>query len=154
MVDLTQLANAFVETFQAIPDLVAELNNSAPESVFAYIDSNPKQNNLTVAIYKQPAGTVMVAWDETGVNQGAQEMGMWTHRYYFTCRADRGKSALALINLLVNGTPVPGDGMRWRYCGVMPGVLPTDIIEIVRIQDSEGVDYYAIHAEIKETGDA
>jgi hypothetical protein len=153
MVDLTQLANALVDTFQRIPELVAALNNEDPDSVFAYLDSTPDRNSLTSAIYEQPAGTVMVAWDETGKNDSG-DMSAWEHRYFFTCRAATDQSSLALINLLVDGVPVPGDGQRWRYCPVMDGVNAAEIIEITRIQDREGIDYHAIHARITETGDA
>lgn len=154
MVDLTQLALAFVDTFQRIPELVEALNNQDQASVFAYIDSNPERNAVTLAIYEQDAGTVMVAWEATAMSQSSQGMSRWEHHYVFSCRAARDQSALALINLLVNGTPVPGDGQRWRLCPVMDGVEPTEIIEITRIQDAEGIDYHGIHARIFETGDA
>src|SRR5579862_9201600 len=123
MIDLTQLANAFVDTFRRIPALVAALEDGDPENIFAYVDSNPDRNSLTAAIYEQPSGTVMVAWDETGLNEG-DDMGEWEHRFYFTCRADRNRSSLELVNLLVDGIPNPGDGQKWRYCGVMSGVMP------------------------------
>lgn len=152
MVDLTQLTLALVDTFQRIPELVEALGED-PNRVFAYLDSNPDRNSLQLAIYEQPAGTVMVAWDETGINE-SQEMSKWEHRYYFTCRAAKDGSALVLMNLLVDGVPVPGDGQRWRFCPVMDGVLPAEIIEMTRLQDREGIDYYAIHGRIYETGDA
>ena len=153
MVDLTQLTLALVDTFQRIPELVEALDGD-PARVFGYLDANPDRNSLTRAIYEQPDGTVMVAWDETGMTESSQGMSRWEHRYYFTCRADADASALVLITLLVNGVPNPGDGLRWRMCPVMDGVQATEIIEITRLQDREGIDYYAIHGRIYETGDA
>ena len=61
---------------------------------------------------------------------------------------------LDLIDKIINGIPVPGDGLRWRYCPVMPGVLPANITDITRPSDTEGIDYHSIVMEIKETGDA
>jgi hypothetical protein len=153
MLDLTQLTDALVDTFQRIQPLVAVLTDADPASIFAYVDSNPDRNSLSAALYEQPAGTVMVAWDDTGVNEPG-DMMEWEHHFVFSCRAASGRSASELITLLVNGIPVPGDGQCWRRCGVMPGALPAEIIEIKRERDPEGIDYHEIRARIYETGDA
>ena len=151
MVDLIALTNAMVDKFRAIPDLVAALNGN-PEAIVAYQDLNPDRNSLTNAVYESAPGSILVAWIET--NFAEEEIGCWLHSYAYYVRARRKGSPIELINLLVNGIPVPGDGLRWRYCPVMSGVEPTQIINISRVPDAEGIDYYVIATETKETGDA
>ncbi len=151
MVKYTDLTNAIVSTLASIPELVAALAGD-PANVIAYIDRNPDSNSVNLATYRQKPGTVLVIWQETLLTRG--DMEGWVHQFVIFVRAARGESPLDLIDLIINGVPVPGDGLRWRYCPVMPGVLPTDIIDILRPSDTEGIDYHTIVCEIKETGDA
>jgi hypothetical protein len=151
LVDLIILANAQVDAFRRIPELVAALGGN-PELISAYIDRNPDYNSWSQAVYQMPPGSILVIWQETLFAEG--EMEAWTHRFQYFIRARRGDSALTLVEVLVNGVPDPGDGMRWRFCPLMDGVLPTQITEIARLTDSEGIDYYAVTTATNETGDA
>ena len=151
MVNLTELTNAIVDKLVLIPDLVAALGGDTA-NIIGYIDRNPDFNSVSLHLYKQKPGTVMVIWQETLLTQG--EMEAWMHQFVIFVRALRGASPLDLIDKIINGIPVPGDGLRWRYCPVMPGVLPTNITDITRPSDTEGIDYHSIVCEIKETGDA
>ena len=150
MVNFIDLTNAIVTTLAAVPELVAALNGDAA-NIIGYIDRNPDFNSVSNALYKQKPGTVMVIWQETMLTQG--EMEAWLHQFVIFVRAGRGDSPLDLIHLIINGVPVPGDGLRWLYCPVMPGVLPTNVTDITRPSDTEGIDYHSIVCEIKETGD-
>jgi hypothetical protein len=151
LVDLIALTNAQVDAFRRIPDLVAALGGNA-EAIAGYIDRNPDYNSWSNAVYQQPPGSILVIWQETMFSEG--EINAWMHRYQYFVRARRGDSALTLLELLVNGVPDPGDGMRWRYCPLMDGVLPTNITTISRLTDSEGIDYFAVETATNETGDA
>jgi hypothetical protein len=151
LIDLIALTQAQVDAFQRIPDLIAALGGD-PAAIAAYIDINPDRNSTANAIYQQPPGSILVIWQETLFAES--EIEAWMHRFQYFIRARRGESALTLITLLVNGIPDPGDGLRWRFCPVMDGVLPANITEIARLTDSEGIDYYAVTAAINETGDA
>lgn len=150
MVNFIDLTNAIVDTLALIPELVAALGGDAA-NIVAYIDRNPEPNSVSLAIYRQKPGSILVVWQETLLTQG--EMEAWQHQFVIFVRAARGASPLDLIHLIVNGVPVPGDGLRWLYCPVMPGVLPTNITDITRPADTEGIDYHSIVCEIKETGD-
>jgi len=151
MVDLEDLTNALVDALRRVPELVAALGGD-PMRIMPYIDNNPDFNSLSAAAYEQEPGSVLVGWDDTQITE--DEMPQWLHNHLFYVRAQRkGVSALRLVTLLVNGVPDPGDGQRWRFCPVMEGVYRTEIPSIERIQDSEGVDYFAVHAATKETGD-
>lgn len=151
MVNLITLTNAIVDKLVLIPELIVALGGDTA-NIIGYIDRNPDFNSVSLALYKQKPGTVMVIWQETLLTQG--EMEAWMHQFVIFVRAVRGASPLDLINLIINGVPVPGDGLRWLYCPVMPGVLPTNITDITRPSDTEGIDYHSIVCEIKETGDA
>jgi len=153
MVDLVDLTNAFVDTLQRIPELVADLADASPASVVAYLDENPRRLTTSGAIYQQKPGTVLVVWREMLFNE-SDEMSMYQHMVEFYARAKVGGSVLKLATEIVNGTPVPGDGQRWKLCGVMPGVLPSDILDVVRETDSEGIDYIKIITRTNEIGDA
>jgi hypothetical protein len=152
LVDLIALTNAFVDTLRLIPQLVADLDQGSPDSIVPYIDVNPQRNSWTAAIYQMKPGTVMVIWQETLLTEG--EMSAWMHRVQFCVRAQRGASAMTLLNDIVNGVPDPGNTLRWRFCPVMDGVLPTNVTEIARLTDEEGIDYFVITTETRETGDA
>ncbi|HEU0180299.1 MAG TPA: hypothetical protein VFV58_39185 [Blastocatellia bacterium] len=140
-----------MSTLQKIPPLVAALKNDAT-NIFGYVDENPMMNSRARAIYQQAPGTVMVYWDDTTITEG--EMEAWLHTLMMFVRADKGASPLDIGDLIVNGIPVPGDGLRWRYCPVMDGVLPATLKELGWTQDTEGIDYLYIRTEIKESGDA
>jgi hypothetical protein len=151
LVKYIDLTNAIVSKLVLIPELVAALAGDAA-NIVGYIDRNPDLNSVSLAIYRQKPGTVLVMWQETMLSQG--EMEGWVHQFVIFVRAARGNSPLDLIDLIINGIPVPGDGLRWLYCPVMPGVLPTQVTGITRPSDTEGIDYHSIVMEIKETGDA
>ena len=151
MVKRSDLTNAIANTLATIPELVAALNGD-PANIVAYLDRNPDNNSVSAAVYKQKPGSILVIWQESLLTQG--DIEGWQHQFVIFIRAARGESALDLGDLIINGVPVPGDGLRWRYCPVMPGVLPTDIPTITRPSDTEGIDYHSIVCEIKETGDA
>lgn len=139
-----------VDALRRIPELVTLLGD--PAAVVGYIDQNPGRNSIGAAIYQMKPGTALVGWKETFFD--AAEVEAWAHRYVIFVRAARGGSALELIHAIVNGVPVPGDGQRWRYCPLMSGVLPTNVVEITSPSDEEGIDYFSILTETKESGDA
>lgn len=151
MISLIELTDAMVLTLRSIPEVVALLGGD-PAAIDGYIDQNPDRNALGSAIYQMRPGSVLVAWQDTLLGQG--EMEAWLHHLVIFVRAARGQSSLTLIEAIVNGVPVPGDGLRWHYCPIMPGVLPTNITELARPTDEEGIDYFSIMTETKETGDA
>ena len=94
----------------------------------------------------------LVVWQETTFNAGNMEP--WSHRIELYVRAMTGASAMTLIDDIVNGIPPdPGDGLRWHYCPIMAGLLPTNITGIARLIDEEGIDYFVIQTETPETGD-
>jgi hypothetical protein len=152
VIDLAQLTIALADTLQQIPELVAQLANQDPGMIVPFVDENPKKNSLTKAIYEMPPGSVLVAFQETQANAN-REMEAWIHRYNMYARAAPGAKPMDIVKYLVDGVPVPGDGMRWRRCSIMDGVLPAEVAEITRVVDAEGVDYFAVMAEFKETGD-
>jgi hypothetical protein len=149
MINDDDLTAAFVAKLQALDQLVLLLGSV--DDVVGYFDSGADRNNMDAAIYEMKPGTVMVMWEETVLTEG--EMEAWVHRVNFHVRAPRGQSSQSVIATIVNGIPVPGDGLRWRYCPVLSGVLPTEVKRIYPQKDSEGVDYYTIACETRETGD-
>jgi hypothetical protein len=151
LVSLIALTDAMVAALRAVPELV-DLLGGDPNAINAYLDQPPERNSLGSAIYRMKPGSVLAAWQETFLTQG--EMEGWLHRIVIFVRAARGESSLDLIGAIINGIPVPGDGLRWRFCPLMDGVLPTTISEISRPTDEEGIDYFSIMTETKETGDA
>jgi hypothetical protein len=151
LVSFIELTNTLAATLRNIPELV-ELLEGDPSAIVAYIDINPDSNSIGAAIYGMKPGTVLVGWVETFFSKG--EMEAWLHRVVIFVRAARGASPLDLILAIVNGIPNPGDGQRWRYCPLMPGLLPTNVVEITRPTDEEGIDYHSIMTETQETGDA
>jgi hypothetical protein len=149
MIKLADLVNAMAETLANIPALAADLAPVNP--VIAYIDFNPTSNSVEKAIYQMQPGQLLVIWVETALVTEA--ISKWSHRVEICLRAMRDHSDYDLIDEILNGVPVPGDGLIWRMCPIMPGVLPTDVLGIARRTDSEGVDYAVILTETAETGD-
>ena len=151
MVSLIEITNAMAAKMQSIPELVALLDNGAG-SVISYIDENPNRNSSSNAIYQMPAGSLLVVWNGT-VMEAGETMEAWIHMIQIFVRARRGDSALAVIDALMDGIPIPGDGLRWRYCPIMDGVLPTEVKDISRLIDEEGIDYFVVSTFTQETGD-
>jgi hypothetical protein len=154
MVDYIQLVNTLTTTLRTIPELVQELPNADPNRIVAYIDRNPVMNTLTNTIYEMKSGIILVTWEATRINDQENDAGMWVHKLIVYCRSDTGKSALDMVKLVIDGIPNPGDGQRWRNCAIMAGVLPVKITEALRTPDREGIDFYPVEMEFKETGDA
>lgn len=149
MVNLVDLTNAMADTLANVPELAAALAPVDP--VRAYIDMNPNDNQVDQAIYEMQPGQLLVIWTDSALQRG--EMTRWLHTVEICVRAPSGASNLDLINLILGGVPVPGDGMIWRNCPIMPGLYPTEIAAISRRTDTEGVDYGVIITETAETGD-
>jgi hypothetical protein len=149
MIDYIDLTNAMAAKLGSIPDLVAML---APEDpIQPYIDMNPVKNSVATAIYQMQPGQLLVVWTDTVMERGT--MSKWLHVVEICVRALPGQSDLTLIRTILNGVPYPGDGLIWRMCPIMPGLLPTDVLRIERRTDTEGVDYGVILTETAETGD-
>jgi len=149
MIKRADLVNAMAVALANIPEVMSEL--AAENPVAPYIDFNPANNSLEKAIYQMQPGQLLVAWAET--NLLLEQMSKWSHRVEIYLRAGRDHSDMDLADLIMNGIPVPGDGMPWRMCPLIPGVLPTDVLGLSRRTDSEGVDYHVILTETAETGD-
>jgi hypothetical protein len=149
MVHLDDLVNAMTTTLLNIPELVADLAPAEP--IVGYIDSNPTSNSVDKAIYQMQPGQVMVIWRGTALSEG--EMSKWDHRMEICVRSLPGHSDLTLIDEIMQGVPNPGDGLIWRFCPIMAGLLPTKVTDISRATDSEGVDYGVILTSTLETGD-
>jgi hypothetical protein len=146
---LDDLVNAMAQTLLNIPELVADLAPVDP--VRGYIDLNPTANSTDKAIYQMQPGQVLVIWRGTAESEGT--MSRWDHRMEISVRALPGNSDLKLIDEIMEGVPVPGDGQIWRLCPILPGLLPTNVTDITRATDAEGVDYCVIVTSTLETGD-
>lgn len=149
MVSRRDLVNAMATTLANIPELLAILAPVDP--IRAYIDSNPISNSVDKATYQMQPGQVMVVWIETRLQ--SEMMSKWSHIVEICYRSLPDQSDLDLGDTIMAGVPNPGDGMVWRNCPVMAGVLPTNVTEITRRTDTEGVDYQVILTQTAETGD-
>lgn len=150
MTDLIELTTAIVAILQGIPELVLELGGDAG-SIQGYIDETPQKNSLARAVYTMSPGSILVTWVDTTLAEG--EMEGFEHRVHIHLKAMRGRSPLRLIDLVMDGIPVPGDGLRWRYGCVLPGILPAQVGEVARLVDEEGIDYPVIEFLFKEMTD-
>ena len=149
MIDLIELVQSMAATLGAIPPLMAILAPANP--IVAYIDLHPTENSLSQARYEMQPGSVMCAFMDTTFQEG--ETNPWTHTLAIFVKGLPDQSELAIVTQIVNGIPVPGDGLPWRYCPLMSGVLPTIIKAITRVDDEEGLDYIQITTETLESGD-
>jgi hypothetical protein len=149
MIDYAALTQAVADTLGSIPDLVAMLAPQDP--IQPYIDLNPTHNSVDMAIYKMQPGQLLVLWVDSVLDRGS--MSKWLHMVEICVRPLPGQSILTLIGTIMNGVPYPGDGLIWRMCPVMAGLLPTEVVRIARRSDTEGIDYGVILTETAETGD-
>lgn len=152
MIDVIALTNAMVATLQRIGPLTALLDEGAA-GIVGYVDENPTRNSARKAVYQMPAGSLLVLWSGTTMEARTESMEAWVHLLQIYVKAQRGRSALEILSALVDGVPVPGDGLRWRYCPLMDGVLPTSVRDIIREPDEEGIDYFVVNSTTQETGD-
>lgn len=132
------------------PEVTGELNGlSGAVSVYEDI-TTAATNSLARAVYSQPNGNVLLAWVGSDITEG--EMEGWEHLVDIYVRALRQRSPLKLLHAIIDGIP-EGTDLRWRYQCVNDWILPVTILEITRVVDEEGIDYYVIHAAFKEKGD-
>ena len=149
MVKLRDLVNAVAATLGAIPEVVAALAPIDP--IQAYIDLNPTSNSVALALYQMQPGQLLVVWRGTRLTK--DNMSCWSHLVDICIRSLPGESDMDLVDTIMEGVPVPGDGQVWLNCPVMDGVYSTEVSDIERRTDEEGVDYFAILTETAETGD-
>ncbi|HEX3340608.1 MAG TPA: hypothetical protein VHT68_15725 [Pseudolabrys sp.] len=149
MIRRADLVNAMATTLGNVPELVAVLAPTDP--IVPYIDSNPTMNSVDKWTYQMQPGQILVIWISTRLTKG--EMSKWSHAIEILCRSLPDESDMELEDLIVAGVPNPGDGMVWRNCPLMAGVYPTEVVDIGRRTDTEGVDYGVILTETAETGD-
>lgn len=149
MTDLLQLLNDVATMMRSCPAILAELDD-APDAILAYADvATSPDNSLTRAVYSQPNGTILIAWQATAL---ANDMAGFSHQMDFYVRALRRRSSLSLIKAIMDGVP-EGETLRWRYMCVNNAVDPMQVEEIARLTDEEGVDFYVIRAVFREKGD-
>jgi hypothetical protein len=147
MINPNDLVRAMVLRLTDIPELVAKLAPVTP--IAGFLDNHPA--SLSKATYQMQPGSVLVAWEETHFREGDTQP--WSHVLEIYVRALKGQSSLDVAVLIVNGVPVPGDGLPWRFCPLMPGVLPTIVEPVTRTPDAEFIDFVTISTETLETGD-
>lgn len=152
MISPVDLVDALAGTLEKIPELVAALIDGV-NSIVPYIDLNPQKNSVGKARYQMPAGSLLLVWNGVTLAPVGQTIEAWKHAVMIYLKSQKGASDLDLIPLLVNGIPVPGDGLRWHYCPVLPGLLPTEITATNRLTDEEGIDYFVVVTSTQETGD-
>lgn len=146
---LGDVTNAMAATLSDIPQLMAQLAPEAP--IVAYIDRTPTNQQAEKAISGMQPGQVLVLWRGTFLT--TDNMSKWDHRIDLNLRALPGYSVFDLIDAIMNGVPASGDGMVWLNCGILPGLLPTNVNEITRGTDTETIDYGLISTSTPETGD-
>ena len=133
---------------------ISALTALAPGGIITYIDVNPDKNSVVKARYQMPDGSLLLVYNGVTLATAAGiSMLAWQHTVAIYLRAQKSYSDLDLLEALVDGVPVPGDGLRWRYCPVMTGVLPTQIPVANRMTDEEGIDYWMVNTTTQETGD-
>lgn len=149
MVDLLQLLEDVAAMMRRCPAILTELDNH-PEAIQPYLDlATSADNSLVRAIYSQPNGTVLIAWQATGLSEAPAG---FAHHLDFYVRALRRESPLTLIKAIIDGVPQDGS-LRWRYLCVNDYVDPMQVEDIARLTDEEGVDFYVIRAVFREKGD-
>lgn len=153
MVDLTAFTNGMVEVLRRIPELIAELSPSVPESVMGYIDIQPGQNAVASAIYGQRPGSVLVVWRDAMMTVGSGGIANMAHHADLYVRAQRNQSPFRIIHAVTNGVPDPGDGQRWYVCPWLDGLQRTEILTVERETDTEQIDLMVIRTETYEQGD-
>jgi hypothetical protein len=149
MIGLASLVNAMAATLSGIPEVVQILAPTDP--VVAYLDLNPTANSVDKAVYQMQPGQVLIVYRGSDLTEG--EMSKWSHTLEIVIRSLPGASDLDLIDAIMAGVPNPGDGMVWRNCPLLDGLLPTQVMRISRNTDTEGVDYILIETTTLETGD-
>jgi len=135
-------------TLENIPELTLLLDPVVPVKVYPDIAS---KNSVEKALYQMQPGQLLLIWEETLLIEA--EMSKWDHRVEICFRALPGNSEFDIGDAIMAGVPVPGDGLMWRLCPVMSGVLPTNVGPLIRRTDSEGVDYHVVATATAETGD-
>lgn len=145
MTGLLKLLDDIAIAMRACPEIV-NLAEIVPYPDLATSDFN----SLSRTIYAMPNGSVLIAWQSSGI--GDEPMLGWAHRIDIYARSMRRQSPLMLLNAIIDGVPA-GETIRWRYLCVNEDVLPMEIEEIARLIDEEGIDYYVIRSVFREKGD-
>jgi hypothetical protein len=156
MINPAVLVDAVVSALRNIPDLVAEVGGD-PERINGYKDMPPDGISLDRAIYRMPARSVMVAWQEMAPgNFGQAEV--WKHHVSIYVRADDSNDLNAntisfyrILRAIWKGQNSAGQALA-DYA-VHDSFYPMDVPTIRRTPDVEGVDFFEVTASFTEIGD-
>jgi hypothetical protein len=156
MIDPAVLVDAVVSALRNIPDLLAEVAGD-PERIYGYKDRPPDNVSLDEAIYRMPARSVMVAWQEMAPgNFGQSEV--WKHQISIFIRADDSKDLNAssssfyrIFRAIWKGQNSAGQTLA-DY-PVHNSFYPMDVPTIRRTPDVEGVDFFEVTTTFTEIGD-
>jgi len=156
MIDPAILVNAVVTALRDIPSLLAEVRGDA-ERITAYRDKPPDNVSLDEAIYRMPAPSVMVAWQESGPGNFA-EWEAWKHQVSIFVRADDAPdlnvasgSFYRIFQAIWKGPRNAGETLR--NTTVHADLYPMDVPTFRRIRDIEGVDFFEVAVTFTEIGD-
>lgn len=150
MQGISGLLDDIAVMLRACPGVVSELGGNT-NAVMPYIDVQTSEaNSLMRNVYTMPNGSVLIAWEFSGIARSGMEG--WSHRVDIYVRAMRRRSPLDLLNAILDGTP-QNEAIRWRYLCVNDATLPVEIQEVVRLTDEEATDYFVIRTVFHEKGD-
>jgi hypothetical protein len=152
VINPTDVVNSMVTTLQSIPTLTALLVDGT-KSIVGYIDENPLKNSVLKARYQMAQGSLMLVWNGVTLAEVGSTIFAWKHAVMIYVKSQKTASDLDLIEAIIQGIPIPGGGLRWRYCPIMTGMLPTEVTAVNRITDQEGIDYFVVVTSTQETGD-
>jgi hypothetical protein len=155
MINPSEIAINLVDLLRSIPELVAEMGDA--ERIFAYHDRYPQNISLSLAIYRMPAPSIMVAWQGSGIGSFGIA-GAWKHRFSIYVRAgenledDPPTGYYRLARLILKGVPT-GSPQPLLYTMVHPSCHAMEPGDFARQTDAEGVDYFELPVTFTEMGD-
>lgn len=144
MVNPSEIVSSLVSLLKTIPDLVELLGNNS-ERIYAYLDIYPQNVNLQKAVHDMESPSVMVAYQDWGI-----EGGPIIHHLTIYMRPGTDTSYSDMTLLFVDGVPA-GSPVALINASIH------DDLDLMRIEgrcarqlDSEGVEFWQLDISLNE----
>lgn len=159
MLNPGELVEAIVVKLRSIEELVNEELEGNASLIRPYHYRFPREASVQRAIHDMPNPTLLVVWQGHDPI-GSREAEGWQHQFtiFIRCRQltedDLITAGYYRINeLLTNGLPTLGDGLRMLYTEIHPNCYSMDLPRNHPGVDVEGGDYFRFDFSLTEIGD-
>lgn len=153
MLDINSLMDVITSVWQAVPELMAAVDNEA-DAIYSFKPGRPEYPGYTHALDNLPTPGILLSHIITELGLRGQ-MTQWKHTFRadFKVPAELGSGAISYVHVmkyLIDGVPTTGDGLTLMQCQFDNRVDSMEDVTFTTQVDKEGDIYYRMEFSLQE----